>query len=79
MPRIEHLYAYVMADKDEEDEGVPAFLGPGAVWMPLIGADKMRTDSLRHQAQLLANMHGKQIKLIRSTGIELVEMIKPEQ
>lgn len=78
MPRIEHLYAYVIADKDEDDEGIPAILSDTGLWMPLVGADKMRTDSIRFQAQLLANDFKKPIKLIRSTGIEIVEVIQPD-
>ncbi len=78
MPRIEHLYAYVVADKNEDDEGVPAFMDSGGFWMPLMGADRMRADSIKHQAQLLANKSGKPIKLIRSTGIEIVEVINPD-
>lgn len=77
MPRIEQLYAYVVADKDEDDEGIPAFLSADGLWIPLMGADKLRADSVRHQAQLLADKHNKPVKLIRSTGIEIVETIKP--
>jgi hypothetical protein len=77
MPRITELYAYVMADTGPDDEGVPAFLGPGGAWMPMMGADLARAESLREQAITFARTTGKPITLIRSTGIEVVEVIEP--
>ena len=76
MPRITELYAYVVADTGPEDEGVPAFIDPlTGAWMPLMGADRERADSLRPMALDLAKAQGKPIKLIRSTGIETVEVL----
>lgn len=77
MPRITELYAYVMADTDEDDEGVPAFEGPGGVFMPMMGADMERANQLRELAQDFADSAGKPIKLIRSTAIEVVETLEP--
>lgn len=78
MPRVTELYAYVIADADEDDEGVPAFDASGMM-MPMMGADRDRAYDLRPMARLLATRHGKPIKLIRSTGIEVVEVIEPEE
>lgn len=77
MPRIVELYAYVVADADEDDEGVPAFVGLDGSWMPMMGADMERAEQLRSRAQFWATESGKPIKLIRSTGIEVVEVIEP--
>lgn len=77
MPRITDLYAYVIADKDDDDEGVPAFPSMSGMMMPMMGADQERAASLRRMAQEMATASGKPIKLIRSTGIELVETIEP--
>jgi hypothetical protein len=78
MPKIEELYAYVLADKDENDEGVPA-VRLGETVLPLMGADMERmVGRLREVAQSEANRTGKEIKLIKSTGIEVVETIRPE-
>jgi hypothetical protein len=77
MPRITELWAYVIADTEPGDEGVPAMLGPDGMWMPLIGADFARASSLRENAEELARAHGKPIKLIRSLGIETIEVIEP--
>ena len=79
MPKIEQLFAYVVEDSGPDDEGVPAFLGPNGDWMPLMGADRERADSLRSLAQRIADLHGKPIKLIRSTGIEVVAVIEPDE
>ena len=78
MPRIDQLYAWVMADAGPDDEGVPAFSDNG--WLlPMMGANSERAESLRVMAQEAANMAGKPIKLIRSTGIEVVEVVEPEE
>jgi hypothetical protein len=77
MPKITELYAYVVADTGEDDEGVPAFMGPEMAWMPLMGADRERAESLRPFAAQMAKQLGKPIKLIRSTGIEVVEVVEP--
>jgi hypothetical protein len=76
-PRIVELYAYVMADADEDDEGVPAFLDVGGRWMPMMGTDLERAEQLRATAEMLAALSGKPIKLVRSTGLELVDTIEP--
>lgn len=78
MPRITELYAYVMADTGPDDEGVPAFLAADGVYMPMIGADFARAESLHEMAVKLAADSGKPIKLIRSTGIEVVTVIEPQ-
>jgi len=77
MPRINELYAFVIADKDEDDEGVPAFTGANGMLYPMMGADIERANSLHNMAATLARTSGKPIKLIRSTGIEIVETIQP--
>lgn len=77
MPRITELYAYVIADSGPDDEGVPGF-SSGQWLMPMMGADRERAEQLREMARGLANQHGREIKLIRSTGIETVEVIRPD-
>lgn len=76
MPRITELYAYVMADTDEDDEGVPGF-SSGDWLLPMMGADLARAESLREIAQKMANDSGKPVKLIRSTDIETIDTIQP--
>lgn len=76
MPKITELYAYVVEDTGPGDEGVPAFMA-GNMPMPMMGADMERAKELRARAQAVADMYGKPLKLIRSTGIEVVETIEP--
>lgn len=78
-PRITELWAWVIADSDEEDEGVPAFLDPRTgVWAPLMGADRDRALSLRPEAQRVANLMGKPVMLRRALALEQVEVVQPE-
>lgn len=79
MPRITELWAWVIEDSAPDDEGVAAFLDPSSgMWMPLVGADRGRANSLRQFAQAVASAHGKPIKLVRSTGeLEVVETVEP--
>lgn len=77
MPRITELYAFVIADTDADDEGVPAFLNHNGVYMPMMGADLERAMLLVDMARELAALKGKPIKLIRSTSIEVVDVIEP--
>lgn len=78
MPRITELYAWVVADSGPDDEGVPAFMDPlTGTWLPMMGADMERAESLREHAVGIARTFGKQVKLVRSLGLETVEVIEP--
>lgn len=45
--RINQLFAFVVVDTDGT-EGVPAFMDPSTgTWLPLMGADMARVDSLK--------------------------------
>ncbi len=80
MPKIDKMFAYVMADKDEDDEGVPAVMTPNGMWFPLVGADEARILSprLREDAQQIANKQGKPIKILKFTQFEVLEVIQPK-
>lgn len=62
MPRIERIFAFI-AEENPQDEGVVA-MKIGTSWMPLVGADMARIESLRPIAQDIAKATGKTIKLI---------------
>ncbi len=74
--RIEELFAYVAEETD--GEGVVAFQGPGGVWLPLVGADVARKDSLRAMAQHIADESGKRIRLLRFSVREELVVIEPK-
>jgi hypothetical protein len=63
--RIEQMYAFVMLDPADNTEGVPAFMGPNGMPMPMVGADMKRVDSLRPIADRIAREHGAKITLCR--------------
>jgi hypothetical protein len=64
MPKITEMYAFVMEDADEEDEGVMG-MSMGEWMLPLVGADMSRVDSLRPHADKIAEAAGKPYKILR--------------
>lgn len=78
MPKITTLYAWIVADKDADDEGVPAVQMPDGMIMPLMGSDMPRVDSIRRLAQNTADMAGKPIKLVKFTNAEVIEVLEPK-
>ena len=69
MPRIEEMYAFVAEDSGPDDEGL---VGMNTVsgWMPLVGADMARVESLKPIAKNIAAQTGKKIKLLHFTQRE---------
>lgn len=53
--KIDELYAFIAVDKD--GEGVMAFK-EGGIWIPMIGADMERVDSLKPFADHLSKKSG---------------------
>jgi len=76
MPRIEHIYAFICDDAGPDDEGIAASTH-GLMWMPLVGADMERMESLRPVAQRIATHFRKPIRLCRFTVRETLEIIQP--
>ncbi|MBA7591648.1 hypothetical protein ES708_33808 [subsurface metagenome] len=69
MPRIEEMYAFVAEDSGPDDEGVVG-MNAGSGWMPLVGADMARVESLKPIARNIAAQTGKKIKLLHFTHRE---------
>uniref|UniRef100_A0A6H1Z6A3 Uncharacterized protein n=1 Tax=viral metagenome TaxID=1070528 RepID=A0A6H1Z6A3_9ZZZZ len=69
MPRIEEMYAFVAEDSGPEDEGLVG-MNTGDGWMPLVGADMARVESLKPIARGIAAATGKKIKIIHFTQRE---------
>jgi len=69
MPRIEEIYAFVAEDSGPEDEGIVG-MNTGDGWMPLVGADMARVESLKPIARGIAAATGKKIKILRFTQRE---------
>ena len=74
MPRITDIYAFIAEGAGPDDEGVTAFFANGA-WMPMVGADLDRVNSLRPMAHAIVLATGQKITLVRFTAREEVEEI----
>lgn len=78
MPKIDRLYAYVIAEAGPDDEGVPAVMSPTWGSMPLMGADVERAKSLEATAQSVADLHGKPVELRVFTTMSVVRTLWPK-
>ena len=76
MPKIEVIYAFISIDKGPEDEGIVAAL-MGDKWMPLVGADMDRVESLRPLAMEVSRATGKRIVLAKFMAREDLGELKP--
>lgn len=71
--KIEHIWAFISVDEEGED-GIVAF-NHGHMWEPLIAADEARLNSgMRERAQLIADVSGKAVKLVRFSVREELEI-----
>lgn len=68
MPLINEMFAFIVTE-EEGSEGIPA-IQLDDKWIPLVGADKDRVDSLRIAALRIKNLSGKRIRLVKFTQIE---------
>lgn len=77
MPKIDAMYAFIAEDSGPDDEGITAHLTPMG-WMPMVGADMERMDSIREVAQQIATAGGKPIRLVKFETRTELETIMPE-
>lgn len=75
---IETLYAFIVRD-DDGTEGIVGSLMPDGRWMPLVGADTKRIESLEPFAQEAADATGKTIQIVHFTKREHVRNIEPNR
>ena len=60
MPKITEMYAFIGHEpRDPEDEGILGFMGDQQQWIPMIGADMDRVDSLRLIADKICALEGR--------------------
>jgi hypothetical protein len=74
---IDEMYAFVQTDPADQTEGVIGFLAPDGTWMPMVGADTERIEYLRPMAQQIATATDREVRVIRFTVREEIEVIKP--
>ena len=66
MPKITEMFAYVMADKNEYDEGLIGFYSPRVGgWVPMVGADMDRIKSLKKEADRVSARVGRPYKNLK--------------
>jgi hypothetical protein len=75
LERIEHIWAFISSDRT--GEGICGAPYGGLSVVPMIAADEARVESLKPMAQHIAKMYGIQIKLVKFTTREEIEVIKP--
>ena len=73
LPKIEEIWAWI-SDEGEGDEGIIA-ARIGDSWMPLVGADKLRIESLRDIAEETAKSTGRPVNLIKFSVREDMEVL----
>ena len=71
---IEKLFAFVVANP--EGEGVIGMRTPNGNWIPLVGADKERIESLRDVAEGTAKASGRPVRLVEFSVRKDLEVIK---
>lgn len=74
MPRIEEMYAFITEDTGPDDEGIIGMNTPQG-WMPFVGADMARVESLRPLVLQIAKDLGKEVKLLHFTKREELEIL----
>lgn len=79
MKKIIEMFAFVMeGDGGNEDEGIIGWEFLSGEWMPLVGADMNRVDSLKVLAKKISENKKKPIKIIKFTNREQIGEILPE-
>ena len=76
--RIDVMWAYLAVDPVDGCEGLIAEMAPNGMWMPMVGADLMRMESLREQAKATARATGNTVRLVRFSVREDREVYKPD-
>lgn len=64
MPKITEVFAFVVTDQDEDDEGIMGMQTPMG-WMPFVGGDMARVASLREAADTICAQLGKPYRILR--------------
>ena len=82
MPRIKEMYAFIVEDTGPDDEGVVAIPSisreHAPIWVPLVGADMARVDSLRPLAEDIGRQSGKKVTLVHFSNRRDLEIINHE-
>jgi hypothetical protein len=75
--KITEMFAFVITNEDGI-EGITGMLGPDNEWVPLVGADMARVESLKVIAQHISDQCGQQIRIMKFTGHEQIGEVNPK-
>lgn len=77
---VSELYAWVTIDPADGNEGVMAFRTASGDWMPMIGADMARIESLRPMVMAIISVtgHKGRVELRRFGTMTVVERFDPD-
>jgi hypothetical protein len=76
---IDEIFAFVVLDAGDGNEGVIGFRTADGTWMPMLGADMKRIDSLRPLAQSIADRSGVTVSLRRFSARTDLETLTPRE
>lgn len=74
---IEEMFAFVVVD-DDGTEGIIGQRNADGGWMPLVGADMARVESLIPYAQTCADAIGKPVQVLRFSIRDELQIIEPK-
>lgn len=75
--KVDELWAWVSVDPEDQNEGIIAFESPMGP-MPMVGADRERMMSMKKFAEQTAQKSGIEVKLLRFTKRNEIEILKPK-
>lgn len=70
--RIEKLFAWISTDDNGEEGLIGGNLGPNNSFIPFVGSDQMRMESLKGYAKTIANRTGRPVQLkVFASGVTI--------
>lgn len=72
MPKIDQLYAFICEESPDE-EGVMGMQMPDGSWVPFVGADMKRVESLIPHADQISILANKPYKIVKFRIEEVIE------
>lgn len=76
--RITEMFAFVMVDPADNSEGICG-MATDSGWVPMVGADTARVESLMPLAQKIADATGRPIEVLRFSNRDTITTITPKE
>jgi hypothetical protein len=78
MPKIDQLFAFI-CEEAPEDEGVMGMQMSDGSWMPFVGADMKRVESLVPHADQISILANKPYKIVKFKIDQIIEKPVPKK